>query len=167
MLLSKLPEGLPVQLWGLLINSTMQYAVSFCVITEWKQTQKRSKWKLLILWNRTWFVFQFCFLRCSGKELEEKVTAAVWPPVLKPLGVTWSRSLDFAFLGPWAALGVRRQRGCCCSPGMGMLGRDGAELGHLIPQLWAPASYHWFPKLSVMVFMVETISRVRRFWCKG
>lgn len=32
--LSKLPAGLPVQLWGLLINSTMQYVVSFCVITE-------------------------------------------------------------------------------------------------------------------------------------
>lgn len=45
-------------------------------------------------------MFQFSFLWCSGKELEEEVTAAVWLPVLKPLGLTWSVCLGFASVDP-------------------------------------------------------------------
>lgn len=43
--LSKVPGGLPVQLWGVFVSSTEQCAAPFAMITEWKQMQERSEWK--------------------------------------------------------------------------------------------------------------------------
>lgn len=54
-------------------------------------------------------MFQFSFLWCSGKELQEEVTAAVCRPVPESLGGTRSCSLGLAFLH-------RRSRGDTARP---------------------------------------------------
>lgn len=51
--LPKVPGGVPVQLWAVFISSTKQSTAPFGISTEWKQTQERSEWKLLILQNET------------------------------------------------------------------------------------------------------------------
>lgn len=51
--LPKVPGGVPVQLWAVFISSTKQSTAPFDISTEWKQTQERSEWKLLILQNET------------------------------------------------------------------------------------------------------------------
>ena len=48
-----LAGGVPVQLWAVFISSTKQSTAPFGISTEWKQTQERSEWKLLILQNET------------------------------------------------------------------------------------------------------------------